>query len=59
MTMSYVHDEADFTDVVLRKQVSDCTMFFLPGITSCMRKVALDDEKQGHRITSVITLLFM
>ncbi|GLV45261.1 Telo2 interacting protein 1 [Carabus blaptoides fortunei] len=53
MTMSYVHDKADFTDVVFRKQVSDCTMFFLPGITSCMRKVALDDEKQGHRITSL------
>ena len=53
MTLTYVHNETDKNDIVLRHQVGDVIMFFLPGIVSALQKIATEDEKQGHQITMV------
>jgi hypothetical protein len=57
MTLAQVHSDADRDDDVFRHQVGDVLMFFLPGIISCLQKIATDDEKQGHQITMVWDLV--
>lgn len=53
MSIMYVHDEADFSDIELRNKVAEIMMSFLPGVMSSLRDVAMGDEKQGHKVTSV------
>ncbi|XP_050331335.1 uncharacterized protein LOC126760036 [Bactrocera neohumeralis] len=50
MTIFYVHDEAEFTDVVLRNQVADTIFIFLPKIVTVLLKTSLADEKLGETL---------
>ncbi|XP_053946965.1 uncharacterized protein LOC128855805 [Anastrepha ludens] len=52
MTVFYVHDEAEFTDVVLRNQVADIIFIFLPKIITVLLKTSLADEKLGETLKS-------
>ncbi|XP_067626325.1 TELO2-interacting protein 1 homolog isoform X2 [Eurosta solidaginis] len=52
MTVFYVHDEAEFTDVVLRYQVADTIFIFLPKIVTVLLKTSLADEKLGDTLKS-------
>ncbi|XP_063987707.1 TELO2-interacting protein 1 homolog isoform X2 [Diachasmimorpha longicaudata] len=51
MTLSYVHDEADASDVVLRGQVADVVMLYLPGVVRGMLDIAEGSETQNHKVT--------
>lgn len=51
--MEYIHDEADFTDVVLRHQISEIVFLFSPKIIGTMKNVALGDEKDGQTLIVV------
>lgn len=53
MSIMQVHDEADFTDVVLRDHVANAVFLFLPKIISTLLDVAKGDSKQGTIIISV------
>lgn len=53
MTVFYVHDEAEFTDVVLRNQVADIIFIFLPKIVTVLLKTCLADDKLGETLKSV------
>lgn len=53
MTIFYVHDEAEFTDVVLRNQVADTIFIFLPKIVTVLLKTSLADEKLGETLKAV------
>nr|XP_023014503.1 TELO2-interacting protein 1 homolog [Leptinotarsa decemlineata]XP_023014504.1 TELO2-interacting protein 1 homolog [Leptinotarsa decemlineata]XP_023014505.1 TELO2-interacting protein 1 homolog [Leptinotarsa decemlineata]XP_023014506.1 TELO2-interacting protein 1 homolog [Leptinotarsa decemlineata] len=53
MSLARVLDNDDFNDVVLRKQVAEVFLFFLPGVASGLKHVALEDEKVGHKIPMV------
>lgn len=58
MTIFYVHDEAEFTDVVLRNKVADTIFIFLPKIVTVLLKTSLADEKLGETLKSVSTLIY-
>lgn len=53
MQTFYVHDTADFNDIVLRNQVADVVFIFLPKIIQTLYKVATGDDKQGDKLISV------
>lgn len=53
MSIMQVHDDADFTDVVLRDQIGNAVFLFLPKIISTLLDVAKGDSKQGTIIISV------
>lgn len=53
MCLAQVHDGADVNDLEIRCNVADIFMFFLPGIASGLRTIALEDEKSGHKTTVV------
>lgn len=50
MAIAHVLKDDDFNDVVLRDQIADMFLFFLPGIISGLTQVALVDEKVGHKV---------
>ncbi|KAG5887572.1 hypothetical protein JTB14_009980 [Gonioctena quinquepunctata] len=50
MSMARVLENEDFQDLVLRKQVAEVFLFFLPGVACGLKQVALEDEKVGHKI---------
>lgn len=56
MTLSQVHDEADPSDTVLRSQVADIVMLFLPGIAHGLHQIALGNDLQNHKVTMVIQM---
>ncbi|XP_011306395.1 TELO2-interacting protein 1 homolog isoform X2 [Fopius arisanus] len=51
MTLSYTHDEADVSDVVLRSQVADVVMLYFPGIIRGMLDIAGGSDTQNHKVT--------
>lgn len=53
MCLAQVHDGSDPNDLELRSNVADLYMFFLPGLASGLRNIALEDEKSGHKTTMV------
>ncbi|RZB40886.1 TELO2-interacting protein 1 -like, partial [Asbolus verrucosus] len=53
MALARVLDDNDFSDLVTRNQVAEVFLFFLPGVASQLKSVALIDEKFGHKIPSV------
>lgn len=53
MAIAQVLEEKDFQDVELRNQVAEVFLFFLPGIASGLARIALEDEKVGHKIPMV------
>lgn len=54
MTILQVHDKADFADVVLRNQIADVAMLFLPGVVSGLLEVSLGSDIQNHKVTMVL-----
>lgn len=53
MSIAQVLEDKDFEDVGLRNQVAAVFLFFLPGIASGLTRIALEDEKIGHKIPMV------
>lgn len=53
MAMARVLNDEDFSDVVLRKQISQVFLFFLPGLASGFKQIATEDEKIGHKVPRV------
>ncbi|XP_012155048.1 uncharacterized protein LOC101451495 [Ceratitis capitata] len=52
MIIFYVHDEAEFTDVVLRNQVANTVFIYIPKIVTILIKTSLADEKLGETLKS-------
>ncbi|XP_057672878.1 TELO2-interacting protein 1 homolog isoform X1 [Diorhabda carinulata] len=50
MCLARVYEDEDFMDVVIRKQVAEVFLFFLPGIATGLKQIALEDEKIGHAV---------
>ncbi|XP_018569428.1 TELO2-interacting protein 1 homolog [Anoplophora glabripennis] len=53
MAIAQVLENKDFEDAELRNQVAEVFLFFLPGIASGLARIALEDEKMGHKIPMV------
>lgn len=49
----YIDDSADFSDVVLRDQISNEAYVMTPKVLSVFKCIALGDEKLGHSLISV------
>lgn len=49
----YLNDAADFSDVVLRDQISNEAYVMTPKVLSVFKSIALGDEKLGHSLISV------
>lgn len=54
MALVQVHDKADSQDIVLRNQIADVVMLYLPGVSSGLLEVALGSDIQNHKVTMVI-----
>lgn len=48
MCLAQVYDD-EMNDLELRCSVANVFMFFLPGLASGLRNIALEDEKAGHK----------
>lgn len=59
MTLCYVNDSSDKSDIVLTNQIADTIMLFLPGITSGLQEVAMGSDIQGHKITMVLRFIYV
>lgn len=53
MAMARVLEDDDFNDIVVRNQVAELFLFFLPGIAYGLKNIALEDEKVGHKVSKV------
>ncbi|XP_063909733.1 TELO2-interacting protein 1 homolog isoform X2 [Zophobas morio] len=53
MAIAHVLDDHDFSDLVMRDQIAEVFLFFLPGVASQLKSIALIDEKYGHKVPSV------
>lgn len=53
MCLARIFRDEDFKDIVIRKQVAEVFLFFLPGVASGLKQIALEDEKVGHKIPMV------
>ncbi|OXU30926.1 hypothetical protein TSAR_001893 [Trichomalopsis sarcophagae] len=51
MALVQVHDKADSQDIVLRSQIADVVMLYLPGVSSGLLEVALGSDIQNHKVT--------
>lgn len=49
----YIDDDADFSDVVLRDQISNETYVMTPKVIAVLKAIMLGDEKLGHSLISV------
>lgn len=56
MCLARIFRDEDFKDIVIRKQVAEVFLFFLPGVASGLKQIALEDEKVGHKIPMVIII---
>lgn len=54
MALCYIHNEVNESDIVLREQVADTIMIFLPGIISGLQEIIMEGEIQNHKVTVVI-----
>lgn len=59
MSIGRVLNDSEFGDVVVRKTVAQVFLFFLPGLASGLKQIALEDEKIGHNVTQVNVSLKM
>lgn len=57
LSIFWVHDEADFTDIVLRARVADVLFVIIPKVLSTLSAVAIGDETQGETIVKVKWLI--
>ncbi|CAG9826267.1 unnamed protein product [Diabrotica balteata] len=53
MCIAQVFDDENFNDIVLRRQLAEVFMFFLPGIASDITKIVLEDSKVGFKVQAV------
>ncbi|XP_028154357.2 TELO2-interacting protein 1 homolog [Diabrotica virgifera virgifera] len=53
MCIAQVFDDENFHDIVLRRQLAEVFMFFLPGIASGILKILLEDSKVGSKVQAV------
>ncbi|KAJ8959272.1 hypothetical protein NQ314_006300 [Rhamnusium bicolor] len=53
MSIARVLEDDDFGDIEVRNQVAEMFLFFLPGVATGLKKIALEDEKVGHRVPVV------
>lgn len=49
----YIDDDADFSDVVLRDQISNEAYVMTPKVLAVLKSIMLGDEKLGHSLISV------
>lgn len=59
MSLARVLDNNDFGDIEIRKHVGEVFLFFLPGLATTLKQVALEDEKVGYKIPQVSFLIFV
>lgn len=57
MSLARILDDNEFGDVVVRKHVAQVFLFFLPGLASGFKQIALEDEKVGHKIPQVSSII--
>lgn len=57
LSLARILDDNEFGDVVVRKHVAQVFLFFLPGLASGFKQIALEDEKVGHKIPQVIIII--
>ncbi|KAJ8974649.1 hypothetical protein NQ317_019885 [Molorchus minor] len=50
MAIGRVLRDHDFADIEIRNHVAEMFLFFLPGVASGLKRVALEDEKVGHKV---------
>ncbi|XP_034936013.1 TELO2-interacting protein 1 homolog [Chelonus insularis] len=50
MTLSYIHENADPSDIVLQNQVADIIMLFLPGIVKGLQEIYLENDIINHKV---------
>lgn len=53
MILMQVHEESDQFDIVLKSQVADVVVLFLPGVISGLIEVCVKSDVQNHKITMV------
>lgn len=53
LSIFWVHDEADHTDIVLRARIADALFLIIPKVLSTLCDVAIGDETQGETIIQV------
>lgn len=53
LSIAKVLDDEDFNDVVVRNQVAEVFLYFIPGIASGLKSIATEDEKVGHKVPVV------
>lgn len=53
MTITHVLDDDEFSDLVMRNQIAQVFLFFLPGMANKLKSVALLDEKYGHKVPKI------
>ncbi|GJQ69256.1 hypothetical protein Trydic_g6398 [Trypoxylus dichotomus] len=53
MTITRVGRDLYDSDIVLCHQIAETFMLFLPGLTSGLCKICLEDEKIGHKVTKI------
>ncbi|EFN82683.1 Uncharacterized protein KIAA0406, partial [Harpegnathos saltator] len=51
MTLCYIHDEIDRSDIVLQEQIADTIVIFLPGIIGGLQEIIIEGEIQNHKVT--------
>ncbi|XP_074104197.1 telo2 interacting protein 1 [Cotesia typhae] len=51
IALSYVHDSVDASEVVLRNDVANIIMLFLPGIVKKLQEIYQGSDVQHHKIT--------
>lgn len=56
MSLGRVLNDSEFGDVVVRKSVAQVFLYYLPGLSSGLKQIALEDEKVGHNVTKVSIL---
>lgn len=59
MCLAQVHNDEMLNDLELRCSIANVFMFFLPGLASGLRNIALEDEKSGHKVIAVCIPLFL
>lgn len=58
MTIARIDTDLHTSDTVLYNQIADAFMFFLPGLSSGLSKICMEDEKIGHKVIKVGRNLF-
>lgn len=53
MSLGRVLDDGELDDVVVGKSIAQVFLYFLPGLASGLKQIALEDEKVGHYVTQV------